>query len=201
MGLVSKEEVFLMFIIFQSRSVHSVAFLKAGLAKVATQVVENIYVGGTVTHIVIALGLRNRVAHLEPLCGYNLIDIEHCLNRGLVKQERSDTFKILVLYEPVHQFTIPNPERTNIHNRDNWRYLLGNKEEYHPSSTENASSSPLAEPNNPDPHTAELTSIQTDISTLSNNLHHFMDSMREHMYHVYQELYFICRFLSIEDNA
>lgn len=97
-----------------------------GLAKVATQVVENIYVDGMVAHIAINLGLRNRVARLEPLCGYNLINIEHYLNRGLVRQEGPDTYKILVLYEPIYQFTIPNPERTNIHNCDNWRYLLGN---------------------------------------------------------------------------
>ena len=110
-----------MFSIFQSRSVHSTAFLMEGLAKVATQVVENIYVDGMVSHISIALGLHNRVAHLEPLCGYNLINIEHCLNRGLVRQEGPNTYKILVLREPVHQFTIPNPESNNVHNREKWR--------------------------------------------------------------------------------
>lgn len=118
-GPVSKEEVFLIFSIFQSRSVHSDDFLMACLAKIVAQVVENFYVGGMVTHISIALGIRSRVAHLEPLCGYNLINIEHDLNRGLVRQERPNTYKILVLRSPVHQFTIPNPERTNIHNRDN----------------------------------------------------------------------------------
>lgn len=132
-----------------------------------------------VTHIAIALGLRNRVTHLEPFCGYNLINIEHCLNRGLVRQEGLDTYKILVLYELVHEFTIPNSERTNIHNRNNWWYLLGNQEEYRPSFTENAPSSPLAEPNNSDRLTAELTAIQTDILTLSNVLHHFMYSMQD----------------------
>lgn len=81
-GPISKEEVFLLFSIFQSHSVHSV---------------ENIYVIGMVTHIAIALGLRNKVAHLEPFYSYNLINIERCLNRGLVRQEGSNTYKILVL--------------------------------------------------------------------------------------------------------
>lgn len=53
-------------------------------SKITAQVVKNIYVGSMVTHIAIALGLRNQVAHLEPFCGCNLINIEHCLNRGLV---------------------------------------------------------------------------------------------------------------------
>lgn len=80
--------------------------MMAGLAKVTTQVVENIYVGGRVIQIAINLGLRNRVAHLEPFCGYNLINIEHGINKGLVRQEGPDTYNILVLRDPVHQFTI-----------------------------------------------------------------------------------------------
>lgn len=74
-GLLSKEKVFIIFSIFQSCSVHSDAFLIENLAKVTAQVVENIYVGGMVTHIAIALGLRDQVTHLEPFCGYNLINI------------------------------------------------------------------------------------------------------------------------------
>lgn len=35
----------------------------------------------------------------------------------------------------------------------------------------------MAEPINYDPLTAELTVIKTDVSTLSNVLHHFLDSM------------------------
>lgn len=137
-GPVSKEEVFLIFSIFQSRSVHSSAFLIAGLTKIVAQNVENIYVGGMVTHIAIALGLHNRVTHLEPLYGYNLINIEHFLNRGLVREEGPDTYKIPVLHDPIHQFIVPNPKRNNVYNHDNWQYLLGNQEEYHSSSTENA---------------------------------------------------------------
>lgn len=141
-GVVSKEEFFLIFSIFQSRSEHSIAFLTENLAKITAQVVENIHVGGMITHIAIALGLRNQVRHLEPLCGYNLINIEHCINRGLVRQEGPNTYKILVLREPVHQFNISNPDRTNVHNRDNWRYLLGNEAEYQSSDIEEAPSYP-----------------------------------------------------------
>lgn len=61
--------------------------------------------------------------------------------------------------------------------------------------------SPLNEPINPDTLTAELTAIKTDISTINNVLHRFMDSMHEQMDHVYQELYFIRRSLGIKDNA
>lgn len=65
-GLVSQEELNFIFSIFQSRTINSVAFLLAGLDRLANEKVENIYVGGTVTHIDIALGLRNQVDHLTP---------------------------------------------------------------------------------------------------------------------------------------
>lgn len=58
-GPLSMEELFLMFIIFQSIPINYVSFLLAGLDKVANQEIENIYVGGIITHIDIALGLRN----------------------------------------------------------------------------------------------------------------------------------------------
>lgn len=72
------------------------------LAKIINQVIKHIYVDGLVTYIAITLGLRNQISHLNPFCGYNLLDIEHCLSRGLVRRDEPNTFKILVLYEPVH---------------------------------------------------------------------------------------------------
>lgn len=55
-------------------------YLLANLNKVANQTIEDIYVGRLVTHIAIALGLRNCVAHLTPARGYNLLNIDHYLN-------------------------------------------------------------------------------------------------------------------------
>lgn len=84
-GQVSKEEVYFMFNVFQSRPINSEAFLLACLDKVANSIIGNIYVGVTVTHIALALGLRNQVARLTPIYGYNLLDLDHCINRGLVR--------------------------------------------------------------------------------------------------------------------
>lgn len=38
-------------------------------------------------------------------------------------------FKILILSEVVHHFTLSNSERTSIHNYENWRYHLEDQDE------------------------------------------------------------------------
>lgn len=65
-GPVSREELYFIFSIFHSRPFNSTVFLLPGLYRVANEKVYNIYLGETVTHIAIALGLRNQMAHLTP---------------------------------------------------------------------------------------------------------------------------------------
>lgn len=74
-GPLSKEEVYFMLSVFQYCPINSATFFLAGLDKVDNFIIGNIYVGGTVTHIALALGLRNQVPHLTPICGYNLLDL------------------------------------------------------------------------------------------------------------------------------
>lgn len=61
--------------VFQSCPINYDAFLLVDLDKVVHQTIENIYVGDTITHIALSLGLHNHVSHLAPLCGFNLLDI------------------------------------------------------------------------------------------------------------------------------
>lgn len=111
-GSMSRDGMNFIFSIFKCRPINSADFLLDGLDRVENEKVENIYMGGTVTHISIALGLRNQVAHLTPWCGYGLLVIDHCLNRGLVRREGLDKYKIVILGDIVHQSTLPNPEKT-----------------------------------------------------------------------------------------
>ncbi|KAI5444285.1 hypothetical protein KIW84_012785 [Lathyrus oleraceus] len=118
-GLVSREDLFFIFSIFQSRPSNSTAFLLVGLDRVANQEIENIYMGGTLTYIAIALGLPSQIALLSPWCRHDLIDIDHYFNSILVKLDGLNEYKIVILSDVVHQFTLPNLEKTSVHNRDN----------------------------------------------------------------------------------
>lgn len=128
-GPVSREKLFFMFRIFQSRPINSVIFLPTDLDRVVNQKIKNIYVGGTVTHLAIALDLHNQIAILITWCGYDLLDIYHCLNYSLVRREGSNEYKIVIPREVVHEFTLPNPEKASVHNREKWRYPLENQDE------------------------------------------------------------------------
>ena len=80
----------------------------------------NIFVGRIVTSIALVLDLRNQVAHLIPLRGNTLLDIDHYLTSQLIKFRRPNEFHLLINNEVVHHFVLPNPVRTSVHNPDNW---------------------------------------------------------------------------------
>lgn len=116
--------------------------------------------------------------------------------------------------EVVHHFTLPNHERTSVHNRDNWLYgLEGQSEsptppkthhayEYHPTHLSDAhshASSARAIP--PANHAiavntlrTEVTAFRDDVTAIRKDFHSFMDVAYEQFNHIYQEIYFIRRF-------
>ena len=52
------------------------------------------------------------------------MDIEFCFNRRIIGNIGTDTFDYLISNEVVRLFTLPNHERTSVHNRNNWLYDL-----------------------------------------------------------------------------
>lgn len=129
------------------------------------------------THIAIALGLCNQISHLTPWCGYDLIDIDHCLNSRLMRREGPIEYKIVILSDVVHQFTVPNPERTSAHNHDNLCYPLEIQDEsltppptphapeYHPTPSFDFSSSYSDGP-------PPIGKRHTKLQTIQTSLHH-----------------------------
>lgn len=91
--------------IFHNHPVNSAHFLLRNFKRVIKQKVDDIYVGGVVTHIAIALGLQSKVAHLTPTWEFNLLDMDYCLNYDLVRREGSDEFKILINQTTINLFT------------------------------------------------------------------------------------------------
>ena len=55
-----------------------------------------------------------------------MLDIEYCLDRGLMRQVSfsSDSFRVLIKNETIHYFTLLDPMMTSVHDPANWTYIL-----------------------------------------------------------------------------
>lgn len=129
------------------------------------------------------------------------MNIEFFFNRHFIRTRGSNEYGLLINLEAVHHFTLPNHERTNTHNRDNWLYdLEGQDESSTPSQTPPApeyltsplsdvpfsSSSTSAPPMGK--HNVELNALRTELTTLCRVFHDYTDAMAEKMEHIYQEI-------------
>ena len=123
---VSEEEIFFLFCANQSRPVACGSFLLDNLGCTARSFEGIIHVGGTVTQIATALGLTSKLLHLTPYCGYTTLDIDFCLDRGLMRRAffLDGQYKLLIDGEAIHFFTLPDPMMTSVHDKANWSYAL-----------------------------------------------------------------------------
>jgi hypothetical protein len=123
---VSAEEIFFMYCTTQSRPVDCGAFLIESLYLNARSAVSPIHVGSTVTHIASALGLDRRLFHLTSYCSYTLMDIDFCLDRGLMRRSsfQPDQYRLLIEGETIHYFTLPDPQVTCVIDQTNWAYAI-----------------------------------------------------------------------------
>lgn len=121
-------------------------------------------------------------------------------------REGPTAYKIVILSDVVHQFTLPNPERTNVHNNDYWHYSLEIQDEsptpppiplvpeYHPILSYDSSSSSDGSPPIGERRTelqtiqTNLTTLRTDLSTLCRDFMNYTNMMAEQMDHIYQEI-------------
>ena len=83
-----------------------------------------IIVGGLVT-----IGLRYPLARINPLGGIRPMNLHFCFNRDIIRNLGPDEFEFLINNEVVQLFTLPNHERTSVHNQDNWLYNLEGQNE------------------------------------------------------------------------
>lgn len=135
-------------------------FLLCGLSSVAGSSEGIIHVGGIITQIATALGLSHKLFHLRTFYGYTTMDIDFCLDRGLMRRSSFNPrqFRLLIDSETTHYFTLPDPMMTNVHDPANWSCAL----EGHVETVEEPRS----------PHVADYTptSLSSRITVLSNNL-------------------------------
>lgn len=123
---VSVEEILFLFCITQSRPVASGNFLIDNLNLTAKYFEGLIHVGGIVTHIASALGLDRILVHLTSYCGYTLMDVTLCLDCGLMRRAsfNLNQYKLLINHETIHYFNLPDPIKTNVHDKNKFDIRL-----------------------------------------------------------------------------
>ena len=86
--------------------------------RIARTVHEPILIGGLVTMIANAIGLRQPLLHIVPLGRFQPMNIHFCFNRGIIWNLGPGTFELLINNQLMPLFTPHNP-RTSIHDRNN----------------------------------------------------------------------------------
>jgi hypothetical protein len=197
---VSKEELFIMFCVSQERPVNAAAFLLANIVKIIQTPSSRISIGGFITFIARALNLHTPLSQIILSAGVQPMDIIFCFNNHLIGSLGPTEYLLLINFESVHQFTLPNIDKTSVHNKQNWLYDLEGQDEtdpetaalYHytpgPPPPVLSAASSTDPPNQIDYGAAiagvqdELAMLRTDVTsrrdevtTLSTDFHRFMD--------------------------
>ena len=121
---VSKDEIFLLYCMHQGHPINAVPFLMQTFYRIIDNPDEPIIIGGLVTMIAHALGLRhqlNRCPHFGTIRPMNLA---FCFNRRMIANHAYPPYDYLIRDEVVNLFTLPNHNKVSVHNRDNWLYEL-----------------------------------------------------------------------------
>lgn len=113
---ISKDELLILYCASQGRPVNTTTFMLANLAKISRETHGPIIIGGLITMIVDVIGLRYPLNHLHAFGGIRPMHLNFCFNRGIISNLRPAEFELLIDHEVVRNFTLPNHEKTNVHN-------------------------------------------------------------------------------------
>lgn len=119
---VSRDELFIMYCASQGRPVNAATFMLVNLDKIVRGTQGIILIGGLVTMIADVIGLRYPLNRIHGFGGIRPMHLNFCFNRGIIANLGPVEFELLIDNQVVLNFTLPNHEKTNIHNRDNWLY-------------------------------------------------------------------------------
>ena len=122
-SLVSRDELFILFCASQNRPVNAATFMLANFVRIIETAHTPILIGGLVTMIANAIGMRQPLLGLNPYGGIRPMNIRFCFNTHLIGNLGPLQFDLLINHNIVHQFVLPNPI-TSVHNRDNWIFDL-----------------------------------------------------------------------------
>jgi len=120
---VSRDELFIIFCASQNRPVNGATFMLANFDRLIQDERAPIQIGGLITMIGNAIGLRQPMLDLSPFCGITTMSIPFLFNTMFIANIGSDEFELIIDNQVLCLFTMPDP-RTSVHNQRNWLYNL-----------------------------------------------------------------------------
>jgi hypothetical protein len=148
----------------------------ANFTKIVERTNRHICIGGFVTLLARAIGLHAHLNQLKPFGapltrGFRYLDLTFCFNRSIIGNLGSAPYQLKINYSPIDNFTLPNPEKTSILDKNNWLYDLEKQNESEPPVQ------PAESSNEPKPqvdHAATIANMETKIESLNARLVRFM---------------------------
>jgi hypothetical protein len=185
---VSKQELFIMFCAFQGRPVNIATFMLANFDKISNNMNRSVNMGGFVTFLAKKIGLQTRLDQIVPFgtpyaSGFRYMDVTFCFNHHLIGNLGPGPYQLLVNHTPVHDLTLPNPDRTNLHDKKNWLYDLEEEDENDPETPPfyytPGALSPIHPAESTTPplvdHTNAIANLETKLETLREDFTNFMN--------------------------
>lgn len=157
-----------------------------------------------------AISLRYPLNSLHAFGGILPMHLNFCFSRGIIANLEPTEFELLIDNEVVKNFTLPNHEKTNIHNRANWFYNLEGQSEsptppYSPQHYENIEAIFLDVDSHAsgDHHAilpvdfgiaihalqSEVNFIKGEVTSLRVDVLGFMDVVNEQFDHIFQQIH------------
>lgn len=126
---VSRDDVFIMYYASQGRPVNAATFMLVNLDRITQDIQGTILIRGLVIMIVDAIVLRYPFNRIHSFGVIRPMHLNFLFNRSIISNLGPTKFELLINNQVVLKFTLPNHEKTNVHNRDNWLYNLEGQSE------------------------------------------------------------------------
>ncbi|KAK2444777.1 hypothetical protein QL285_015777 [Trifolium repens] len=97
----------------------------ANLDKLSKNMNRSISMGGFITFLAKKIGLQTHLDQIVSIgapyaSGFRYMDVTFCFNRHLIGNLEPGPYQLLVNHTPVHNLTLPNLDRTNLHDKKNF---------------------------------------------------------------------------------
>lgn len=119
---VNEKEFFYLVTIFVLQKVNTISIMISHMQAIVTTKRGTIIFGGLITSIARVLGLEEKFSSLTPLMS-RTIDIDMTRSMKLVKRWQDGKFNLMVANNVFPDFILPNPNRTDVRNQDNYCYI------------------------------------------------------------------------------
>jgi hypothetical protein len=120
---VSRDEIFIIFCASQNRPVNGATYILASFDRLIQVDRAPIQIGGLITMIANAIGLRQPMLDSNPFCGIESMNIHFLFNTLFIRNLGPEEFELIINNQVVYLFTMPSP-MTSVHDRNNWLYNL-----------------------------------------------------------------------------